>query len=452
MFDNLTNRLSSVVQSLKGSGRLTDKNIKDTLRQIRLALLEADVSLPVVKEFISNISEKVVGTKFDKSLTPGQALTKIIQNELIEIFGNNSFDLNLNRSAPIIIMLVGLQGSGKTTTAGKLAKRLIFKEKKKVLLVSVDIHRPAAIEQLKKLSKEVDADFYESNKKQKPNEIIRSSLSYSERTQSDIIIIDSAGRSQLDSEMMNEIVDIKDAAEPHETFFVIDSMAGQDAINPAKVFSEKLDLTGVILSKTDGDARGGAALSVKQVTGKPICYIGTGEKIDDLELFHPKRMASRILGMGDILSLVEDIEFKADKKQSEKLAKKIKKGKKFDLSDLKDQLQQMMNIGGMGELLKKLPMGKNINNSAVESQFQENQLKHQIAIINSMTPNERRFPKTINGSRKRRIAKGSGLEIQDVNKLMKQFVQMERMMKKMSGGKLKKMMKNIPGMNNLPGI
>ena len=452
MFDNLTNRLSSVVQSLKGSGRLTDKNIKDTLRQIRLALLEADVSLPVVKEFISNISEKVIGTKFDKSLTPGQALTKIIQNELIEIFGNNSFDLNLNRSAPIIIMLVGLQGSGKTTTAGKLAKRLIFKEKKKVLLVSVDIHRPAAIEQLKKLAKEVDADFYESNNKQKPNEIIRSSLSYSERTQSDIIIIDSAGRSQLDSEMMNEIVDIKDTAEPHETFFVIDSMAGQDAVNPAKVFSEKLDLTGVILSKTDGDARGGAALSVKQVTGKPICYIGTGEKIDDLEIFHPKRMASRILGMGDILSLVEDIEFKADKNQSEKLAKKIKKGKKFDLSDLKDQLQQMMNMGGMGELLKKLPMGKNINNSAMESQFQENQLKHQIAIINSMTPNERRFPKTINGSRKRRIAKGSGLEIQDVNKLMKQFVQMERMMKKMSGGKLKRMMKNIPGMNNLPGI
>ena len=452
MFDNLTNRLSSVVQSIKGSGRLTDKNIQDTLRQIRLALLEADVSLPVVKEFISNISEKVVGTKFDKSLTPGQALTKIIQNELIEILGNNTFDLNLNRSAPIIIMLVGLQGSGKTTTAGKLAKRLIFKEKKKVLLVSVDIHRPAAIEQLKKLSKEVDADFYESDKKQKPNEIIRSSLSYSERTQSDIIIIDSAGRSQLDSEMMNEIVNIQDAAEPHETFFVIDSMAGQDAINPAKVFSEKLDLTGVILSKTDGDARGGAALSVKQVTGKPICYVGTGEKIDDLELFHPKRMASRILGMGDILSLVEDIEFKADKKQSEKLAKKIKKGKKFDLSDLKDQLQQMMNMGGMGELLKKLPMGKNINNSAMESQFQENQLKHQIAIINSMTPSERRFPKTINGSRKRRIAKGSGLEIQDVNKLMKQFVQMERMMKKMSGGKLKKMMKNIPGMNNLPGI
>ena len=452
MFDNLTNRLSSVVQSIKGSGRLTDENIQDTLRQIRLALLEADVSLSVVKEFISNISEKVVGTKFDKSLTPGQALTKIIQNELIEILGNNTFDLNLNRSAPIIIMLVGLQGSGKTTTAGKLAKRLIFKEKKKVLLVSVDIHRPAAIEQLKKLSKEVDADFYESDKKQKPNEIIRSSLSYSERTQSDIIIIDSAGRSQLDSEMMNEIVDIKDAAEPHETFFVIDSMAGQDAINPAKVFSEKLDLTGVILSKTDGDARGGAALSVKQVTGKPICYVGTGEKIDDLELFHPKRMASRILGMGDILSLVEDIEFKADKKQSEKLAKKIKKGKKFDLSDLKDQLQQMMNMGGMGELLKKLPMGKNINNSAMESQFQENQLKHQIAIINSMTPSERRFPKTINGSRKRRIAKGSGLEIQDVNKLMKQFVQMERMMKKMSGGKLKKMMKNIPGMNNLPGI
>ena len=452
MFSNLTQRLTAVVQNIKGSGRLSEKNIKDTLRQVRLALLEADVSLPVVKKFIGKIKDEAVGTQIHKSLTPGQALTKIIKQELTDLLGIDAYNLNLRRTAPIVIMLVGLQGSGKTTTAAKLAKILIEKEKKKVMLVSVDIHRPAAIDQLRKLSNNVGADFFEGDFSQVPEKIISSSISYSKRSQSDVVIIDTAGRLHLDQDMMDEIRVINEAADPHETFFVIDSMAGQDAINPASSFSESLNLTGIILTKADGDARGGVALSVKEITGKPICYLGVGEKIDDFELFHPERMASRILGMGDILSLVEEIETKVDKKQTEKLAKKIKKGRRFDLYDLRDQLEQMINMGGMGELIKSLPLASKMKSSAVNQQLNQNQLKQQIAIINSMTPNERKFPKTINGSRKRRISKGCGLEIQDINKLMKQHMQMERMMKKMSGGKMKKMMRNFPGMNLPPSI
>ncbi len=452
MFSNLTQRLTAVVQNIKGSGRLSEKNIKDTLRQVRLALLEADVSLPVVKKFIGKIKDEAVGTQIHKSLTPGQALTKIIKQELTDLLGIDAYNLNLRRTAPIVIMLVGLQGSGKTTTAAKLAKIFIEKEKKKVMLVSVDIHRPAAIDQLRKLSNNVGADFFEGDFSQVPEKIISSSISYSKRSQSDVVIIDTAGRLHLDQDMMDEIRVINEAADPHETFFVIDSMAGQDAINPASSFSESLNLTGIILTKADGDARGGVALSVKEITGKPICYLGVGEKIDDFELFHPERMASRILGMGDILSLVEEIETKVDKKQTEKLAKKIKKGRRFDLYDLRDQLEQMINMGGMGELIKSLPLASKMKSSAVNQQLNQNQLKQQIAIINSMTPNERKFPKTINGSRKRRISKGCGLEIQDINKLMKQHMQMERMMKKMSGGKMKKMMRNFPGMNLPPSI
>jgi len=452
MFSNLTQRLTAVVQNIKGSGRLSEKNIKDTLRQVRLALLEADVSLPVVKKFIGKIKDEAVGTQIHKSLTPGQALTKIIKQELTDLLGIDTYNLNLRRTAPIVIMLVGLQGSGKTTTAAKLAKILIEKEKKKVMLVSIDIHRPAAIDQLRKLSNNVGADFFEGDFSQAPEKIISSSISYSKRSQSDVVIIDTAGRLHLDQDMMDEIRVINEAADPHETFFVIDSMAGQDAINPASSFSESLNLTGIILTKADGDARGGVALSVKEITGKPICYLGVGEKIDDFELFHPERMASRILGMGDILSLVEEIETKIDKKQTEKLAKKIKKGRRFDLYDLRDQLEQMINMGGMGELIKSLPLASKMKSSAVNQKLNQNQLKQQIAIINSMTPNERKFPKTINGSRKRRISKGCGLEIQDINKLMKQHMQMERMMKKMSGGKMKKMMRNFPGMNLPPSI
>ena len=452
MFANLTERLSSITRNLQGKGRLSDSNIKDTLREIRLALLEADVALSVVKNFIEEIKEEVIGSKIEKSLTPGQALTKIIHLKLIDLFGNKTVELNLKRPSPIVIMMVGLQGSGKTTTAAKLAKRLIDIKKKRVMLVSVDVHRPAAILQLNRLADEIGADFFSSKESQDPKQIVANALNQSQRSQSDIIIIDTAGRMHVDDAMMDEMSEVYQEANPSETFFVVDSMAGQDAINPAKAFSEKLDITGIILTKTDGDARGGVALSVSQVTGKPIFYLGVGEKIDDIELFHPERMASRILGMGDVLSLVEELEAKVDRKQSERLVNKLKKGKKFDLYDLKDQLQQMVGMGGMSALLEKLPNAGQLNNAAVNQQFNEKQLKRQIGIINSMTPNERRFPKTINGSRKRRIAAGCGLQIQDINKLMKQHVQMERMMKKMSGGKMKKMMRGLSGMNLPPGL
>ena len=452
MFSNLTQRLSSITRNLQGKGRLSDGNIKDTLREIRLALLEADVALPIVKSFIEGVSEDVIGSKIEKSLTPGQAFTKIIHHKLIELFGNKTVELNLKRPSPIVIMMVGLQGSGKTTTAAKLAKRLIDIEKKRVMLVSVDIHRPAAILQLNRLASDIGADFYDSEDSQTPKSIVTKALKQSQRSQSDVIIIDTAGRLHIDDSMMAEISDIHKVANPNETFFVVDSMAGQDAINPAQAFSERLDITGIILTKADGDARGGVALSVSQVTGKSIYYLGVGEKIDDIELFHPERMASRILGMGDVLSLVEEIEAKVDRKQSERLANKIKKGKKFDLYDLKNQLEQMIGMGGMSALLEKLPMAGQLNNAAMNQQFNEKQLKRQIAIINSMTPNERRFPKTINGSRKRRIAGGCGLQIQDINKLMKQHMQMEKMMKKMAGGKMKKMMQGISGMNIPPGL
>jgi signal recognition particle subunit SRP54 len=452
MFANLTERLSSITRNLQGKGRLSDNNIKDTLREIRLALLEADVALSVVKNFIEGIREEAIGSKIEKSLTPGQALTKIIHHKLIDLFGNKTIELNLKRPSPLVIMMVGLQGSGKTTTAAKLAKRLIDIEKKRVMLVSVDVHRPAAILQLNRLANEIGADFFNSEDTQNPKSIVSSALKQSQRSQSDIIIIDTAGRMHVDDSMMAEVSEVYKAASPSETFFVIDSMAGQDAINSAQAFSERLDITGIILTKTDGDARGGAALSVSQVTGKSIFYLGVGEKIDDIELFHPERMASRILGMGDVLSLVEEIEAKVDRKQSERLANKLKKGKKFDLYDLKDQLEQMIGMGGMSAILDKLPNAGQLNNAAVSKQFDEKQLKRQIGIINSMTPNERHFPKTINGSRKRRIAAGSGLQIQDINKLMKQHVQMERMMKKMSGGKMKKMMRGLSGMNLPPGL
>ena len=391
MFSNLTQRLSAITRNLQGKGRLSDANIKDTLREIRLALLEADVALPVVKSFIEGVREDVIGSKIEKSLTPGQAFTKIIHLKLIELFGNKTIELNLKRPSPIVIMMVGLQGSGKTTTAAKLAKRLIDIEKKRVMLVSVDIHRPAAILQLNRLAKEVGADFHNSLDTQAPKLIIANALKQSQKSQSDVIIIDTAGRLHVDDLMMAEISEIHKEASPNETFFVVDSMAGQDAINPAREFSEKLDITGIILTKADGDARGGVALSVSQITGKSIFYLGVGEKIDDIELFHPERMASRILGMGDVLSLVEEIEAKVDRKQSERLANKIKKGKKFDLYDLRDQLEQMIGMGGMNALLEKLPMAGKLNNAAMNEQFNEKQLKRQVAIINSMTPNERRF-------------------------------------------------------------
>jgi signal recognition particle subunit SRP54 len=451
MFDNLTGRLSDAAKQLTGKGRLTESNIKDTLRQVRLALLEADVALPVVKTFVERIRVRALGEEVGKSLTPGQALVKIIHAELVQILGSDSVPLDLRAQPPVVIMLAGLQGAGKTTTAAKLARRLIERDKKKVMMVSVDVHRPAAILQLQTLAGEVGALHCESSADEKPTKIVDRALDEAKRSHADVLIVDTAGRLHIDAEMMQEVRAVHAKAAPHETLFVVDSMAGQDAVNAATSFDQSLPLTGVVLTKADGDAKGGVALSVREVTGKPIRFMGVGEKTDALEAFHPDRMASRILGMGDVLSLVEEIEHKVSKDKTEKLAKKLKKGKGFDLSDLKDQLEQMMNMGGIASMLEKLPLPGNINPAALQEQANEQKIKWQVAIINSMTPGERRFPKTINGSRKKRIAAGAGQQIQDVNRLLKQHVQMERMMKKMSRGGMKKMMRGMPGGGMPPG-
>jgi signal recognition particle subunit SRP54 len=445
MFENLSDRLSQAVRSLTGKGRLTEENISDTLRQVRLALLEADVALPVVKSFIERIRTSAIGEEVGKSLTPGQALVKIIHRELVAILGRSTVPLDLRAQPPVVIFLAGLQGAGKTTTAAKLARRLSEKERKRVMLVSVDVHRPAAMLQLERLADEVGVMFSAAATDEKPEAIIVRALDDSRRRHADILIVDTAGRLHVDGAMMDEAVRVHAAASPHETLFVIDSMAGQDAVNSARVFAERLPLTGVILTKADGDAKGGVALSVSEVTGKPIRFLGVGEKSDALEVFHPDRMASRILGMGDVLSLVEEIEGKVSREQTERLAKKLKKGKGFDLADLRDQLEQMLQMGGIGAMLEKLPLPGNVNPAALKDSANEQQLRGQIAIINSMTPGERRFPKTINGSRKKRIASGSGRQIQDVNRLLKQHLQMEKMMKKMSRGGMKGMLRGLQG-------
>jgi signal recognition particle subunit SRP54 len=454
MFDNLSERLSEAARNLTGKGRLSESNIKDTLRQVRLALLEADVALPVVKSFIERIQQRAIGEEVGKSLTPGQALIKIIHSELVSLLGNESVPLNLRAQPPVVIFLAGLQGAGKTTTAAKLARRLIEKDRKSVMLVSVDVHRPAAILQLERLAAEVGAEHCPSDASEKPEAIAKRALEESRRRHVDVLIVDTAGRMHVDAAMMDEVVRVHGVAAPHETFFVIDSMAGQDAVNSARAFDEKLPLTGVILTKADGDAKGGVALSVTEITGKPIRFLGVGEKTDALEPFHPDRMASRILGMGDVLSLVEEIESKVSRDTADKLARKLKKGKSFDLSDLRDQFEQMLNMGGIGAMLEKLPLGNlgNINQAALKNTANEQVLRRQVAIINSMTREERRFPKTINGSRKRRIAQGSGQQIQDVNRLLKQHLQMEKMMKKMSRGGMKKMMRSLPGGRLPPGM
>ena len=444
MFDTLSDRLQQATKNLTGRGRLTEANIKDTVRHVRLALLEADVALPVVKSFIEHIREKALGEEVGKSLTPGQAFTKIIHNELVDVLGGQAAPLDFRAQPPVVLFLAGLQGAGKTTTAAKLAKRLIEKERKKVMLVSVDVHRPAAILQLERLAGEVGAIHCASSVDERPETIMDRALDDARRQHVDVLIVDTAGRLHVDDEMMGEAVRVHDRANPHETLFIVDSMAGQDAVNAAKAFADALSLTGVILTKADGDAKGGAALSVRDVTGQPIRFVGTGEKMDAFEVFHPDRMASRILGQGDVLTLVEDIEDTVNKDKAEKLAKKLKKGRGFDLSDLRDQLEQMMNMGGVASMLEKLPIPGGIDSSVLQDPAHEKQFRRQIAIINSMTPGERRFSKTINGSRKKRIAKGAGLEIQDVNRLLKQHQQMERMMKKMSKGGMKKMMRDMP--------
>jgi len=444
MFDNLSERLTKAARNLTGKGRLSESNIKDTLRQVRLALLEADVALPVVKSFIERIRERVVGEEVGKSLTPGQALVKIIHSELVTLLGDIHEPLNLKAQPPVVMLLVGLQGAGKTTTAAKLAKRLIDADKKRVMLVSVDVHRPAAILQLQTLAGEVGAMYCDSASSEKPEKIMQRALDESRRSHADVLIVDTAGRLHVDEAMMAEVIRVHEESNAHETLFVVDSMAGQDAVNAAQTFDQSLPLTGIILTKADGDAKGGAALSVREVTGKPIRFMGVGEKTDALEAFHPDRMASRILGMGDVLSLVEEIEGKVSREKADKLQKKLKKGRGFDLSDLRDQLEQMMNMGGIGAMLEKLPMPGNIDPAALKDKTNEQQLNRQVAIINSMTPGERRFPKTINGSRKRRIATGAGMQVQDVNRLLKQHLQMEKMMKKMSKGGMKKMMRGMP--------
>ena len=445
MFNQLSDRLNKVIRSLSGQGRITENNIKDTLRDIRVALLEADVALPVAKEFIDQIQTKAIGKEVMESLSPGQVLIKIVHDELVQVMGEKNEALDLRMQPPAVILMAGLQGSGKTTTTAKLARWLIQSQKKSVMLASADIYRPAAIDQLQTLAKTVEAEFYPSNPSQDPVEIARGAILAAKNKVIDVVIIDTAGRLHIDEEMMAEIKRIHAAINPIETLFVVDSMTGQDAANTAKAFHDALPLTGVILTKADGDARGGAALSIRHITGKPIKFIGVGEKVDALEPFYPDRVASRILGMGDILTLVEEAERNLDREKAEKLVKKIKKGKVFDLEDFKDQLKQIHNMGGMMGIMNKLP---GINNlpANVKEQFNDKKLVEIEAIINSMTPKERRFPDNIKNSHKRRIALGSGTSIQAINQLLKQFIQMQKMMKKMSKkGGMMKMMRGMSG-------
>lgn len=444
MFDGLSERLGQTVRNLRGVGRLTEDNIKDTMREVRMALLEADVALPVVREFTDHVKEKALGDNVLKSLTPGQALVKVVNDELTAIMGEANETLNLSVTPPAVIMMAGLQGAGKTTTVAKLARWLKEKQKKSVMVVSADVYRPAAIKQLETVAAEVGANFFPSTVEQDPVDIAKAAIIEAKIQNNDVLIIDTAGRMHIDDEMMGEIKRLHAAVNPAETLFVVDSMTGQDAANTSKAFNDALPLTGVILTKTDGDARGGAALSTRYITGKPIKFIGVGEKMSALEPFYPERIASRILGMGDVVSLVEDVQSTIDQAKAVKLANKIKKGKGFDLEDFSEQLQQMKNMGGISSLMGKLPGMPNIPKGAVD-QVDDKKMLHLEAIISSMTPKERRFPDVIKGSRKKRIAAGAGMQVQDVNRLLKQFTQMQKMMKKMKGGGMAKMMRSMKG-------
>ncbi|MGB5261840.1 MAG: signal recognition particle protein [Gammaproteobacteria bacterium] len=440
MFDNLSERLSKTIRNLRGQGRLKEDNIRDALRDVRMALLEADVALPVVKDFIERVRERASGQEVLKSLTPGQALVKIVNDELVHTMGDANDALDLNVQPPAVILMAGLQGSGKTTSSAKLARHLAERDRKSVLLASCDIYRPAAIDQLQTLAAEVNAAFFPSNARQDPVEIATNAITHARQKHIDVVIVDTAGRLHIDDEMMDEIRRLHAAVRPVETLFVVDSMTGQDAANTARTFSEALPLTGVILTKTDGDARGGAALSIRAITGKPIKFIGVGEKTAALEPFYPDRIASRILGMGDVLSLVEEAEQKVDREAAAKLAKKISRGKGFDMNDFRDQLDQMLNMGGLAGLVDKLPGAAQLPKEGMPDDRQVHRMK---AIINSMTPQERVYPAIIKGSRRRRIAAGSGTQVQDVNRLLKQHLQMQKMMKRMSKGGMAKMLRGM---------
>ena len=448
MLDNLTSRLTSVIKTLRGQSRLTEANVQDALREVRVALLEADVALPVVKDFIAQVKEQALGQEVLNSLTPGQALVGIVHKQLTGLMGEQATPLNFATTPPAVILMAGLQGSGKTTSSGKLAKLLKEQMKKKVLLVSCDVYRPAAIEQLRLLSKQLDVDFFASDNSQQPVAIAEAAIAFARTHYHEVLIVDTAGRLAIDEAMMAEIKALHAALNPIETLFVVDSMQGQDAVNTAKAFSDALPLTGVILTKLDGDARGGAALSVRHITQKPIKFIGVGEKLTGLEIFHPERMASRILGMGDVVSLVEDAVRNVDRDEAEKLAKKMKSGEKFDLEDFKTQMQQMKKMGGIAGLMDKLPA--QLTAGAQAMPMDDKIMARTEGIINSMTPGERRNPDLIKASRKRRIATGAGVPVQEVNKLLNQFEQIQKMMKMMRKGGLAKMMRGMKGM--MPGM
>ena len=448
MLDNLTHRLSGVIKNLRGQGRLTESNIQDTLREVRMALLEADVALPVVKEFTAQVKQAALGQEVVGSLTPGQALIGVVHRELTTLMGEHNDALNLTTVPPAVILMAGLQGAGKTTTSGKLAKLLREQQKKKVLLVSCDVYRPAAIEQLRTLAQQLEIDFFASDISQKPRDIALAALDYARKHHHDVLIVDTAGRLAIDAAMMEEIQQLHVALKPIETLFVMDAMTGQDAVNTAKAFGEALPLTGIILTKLDGDARGGAALSVHHITGKPIKFVGVSEKLNGLEAFHPERMASRILGMGDVLSLIEEAHREIDHAAAEKLAKKIKSGSGFDLNDFKSQIVQMRKMGGMSAMMDKLPA--QLSQAAAGAKMDDSVINRTEGIINSMTAQERAHPELLKASRKRRIAAGAGVQVMHVNQLLKQFEQMQKMMKMFGGGNMAKMTRGMKGM--LPGM
>lgn len=442
MFSLLSDRLSNSINKLRGLGRLTDDNIKEAIADIRRALIEADVALPVVQEFIDAVKQKVIGQEVIRQIRPGEAFIKCVQDELTNTLGGETGTLNLKAQKPVIILMAGLQGSGKTTTTAKLANWLAKTQKKTVMVTSTDVYRPAALEQLETLAKQIDVAHFPSTPNDKPLSIVKNAIEQAKKQWVDVLLIDTAGRLHIDDAMMSEITALSEFSQPTETLLVVDSMTGQDAANVAKAFNDKLNLTGVILTKTDGDARGGAALSMRMITGKPIKFVGTGEKIDGLSPFHPDRVASRILGMGDIVSLVESVQEKVDKKEAEKMAKKLQKGKRFDFNDFLSQLNQMKKMGGIQSLMDKLPGIAKIPKGAA-AMMDDKTITQMEAIIFSMTLKERKFPALITGSRKKRIANGSGTQIQDVNRLLKQFEQMQKMLKRFKGNKMEKRMKQL---------